>query len=244
MKPRVLLLKAGEVANPVRLVAGDYDAWFRRAIGAAAELELRLPFAGEALPSAKDYDAILVTGSPSSVREKLPWMRRLADWLREAAEKGAPILGVCFGHQLLGWAYGAEVVKNPNGRETGSIEVALTEAGRRDPLFAGLPERFTVQATHEDVLDRLPEGARLLAQNPNTALQAFALGKNVRAVQFHPEATPDALSVLIHSRLPKLEAEAEARGVPKGEFRRALLGGLRPSPCGPKLLLNFLEAFT
>jgi GMP synthase (glutamine-hydrolysing) len=171
-------------------------------------------------------------------------MLATVEWLRSAAARNVPILGVCFGHQLLGVAFGARIVQNPNGRETGSVEVRLTPEGGRDPLFRGLPNTFTVQATHEDVVDRLPAGATLLAGNANTALQAFGVGANVRAVQFHPELTPDGMRAVIESRVERLEREAVARGGVPGERVRNLLAGLRPSPAGATILSNFLEAFT
>ena len=240
----VLLIKCGDAANHIRLKVGDYDGWFASALaGARVQVNVVRPYLREALPAAKGYDAIFVSGSSSSVREQLPWMKETATWLRESAEAGRPILGVCFGHQLLGEAYGSRVVLNPNGRETGTVDVELTAEGRDDPLFAGMPERLPVQSTHEDVVDVPPPSARVLAHNANTALQAVAFAKKVRGVQFHPELSPEGMKALIESRVEKLENEAAARGHPRGHFVPRLLAGIRPTPFGPALLRNFLEAF-
>jgi GMP synthase (glutamine-hydrolysing) len=241
----ILLVKCGDAANHIRLKVGDYDSWFAWALaGVRVNVNVVRPYLRESLPSAKPYDAVLVTGSSSSVREQLPWMKQTTTWLRDTAEAGKPILGVCFGHQLLGEAYGSKVVLNPNGRETGSIDLELTAEGRADPLFAGAPPQLTVQATHEDIVDRAPAGTRVLAGNGNTALQAVAFAKKVRGVQFHPELSAEGMRALIESRIEKLEAEAVARGVPKGHQVPRLLAGIRPTPFGPQLLRNFLEAFT
>jgi GMP synthase (glutamine-hydrolysing) len=142
----------------------------------------------------------MMTGSPLSVTQPEPWMQRAADFMVEAGEKGTPVLGVCFGQQLLAHAYGGKVSRNLQGREIGTVEVSLTEAGRKDPLFDGLPERFAVQATHEDIVSQLPEGAQVLAGNANTAAQALAFRPNVRGVPVHPEAPTDAMRALIHAR--------------------------------------------
>src|SRR4051812_43106714 len=99
----VLLVKTGDAANPVRLRVGDYDHWFALSVRAdGCGLHLVSTHSGARLPSRPQvYDGIWVTGSPHSVTAGATWMRRTADYLREASERNVPILGVCFGHQLL-----------------------------------------------------------------------------------------------------------------------------------------------
>lgn len=242
----VLLLKAGEAAESVRLSVGDYEQWFLGTIGLEGHRFDILPVHRDApLPrDAHAYDAVMMTGSPLSVTRLEPWMERVADFMVEAGEKGTPVLGVCFGHQLLARAYGGQVARNPLGRETGTVEVRLTDAGRRDALFDGVPEVFAAQATHEDIVAQVPEGATVLAGNANTAAQALAFRPNVRGVQFHPEAAPDALRAVINARREGLEQEAVARGIPPGAQVPRLLAGLAPTPAGRQILMNFLERFT
>ncbi|WP_164010256.1 glutamine amidotransferase [Pyxidicoccus trucidator] len=242
----VLLLKAGDAAPAVRLSVGDYERWFLQTIGLSgyrfdilhAHRNAPLP------PSADGYDAVMMTGSPLSVTQLEPWMERAADFMVEAGERGTPVLGVCFGQQLLAHAYGGRVERNPQGRETGTVEVTLTEEGRKDSLFDGLPERFAVHATHEDIVTRLPEGTRVLAGNANTAAQALAFRPNVRGVQFHPEATTDAIRAIILARQEGLDRDAVAQGAAPGERVPQLLASLAPTPSGRQILLNFLERFT
>ena len=116
--------------------------------------------------------------------------------------KGAP-------DQLLARAAGGEVVQNPRGREIGTVRVQLTEAGRKDVLFASWADRpeIDVQATHLDAVDPLPPGAEVLASNENTAAQAYRLSETVAGVQFHPELWAEAMRDLILSRRDKLTAE-------------------------------------
>lgn len=241
----VLLLKAGDAAASVRLGAGDYDRWFIETLGLTDYRFVTVPaHLGAGLPAdAGVYDAILVTGSPLSVTQPQPWMVQLAHYLREAAERRVPILGVCFGHQLLAHAYGARVVRNVRGREVGTVQVELTSEGREDPLFQGLPTSFAVQATHEDIVEAPPAGSRVLAFNANTALQALAFRPHVRGVQFHPELSPAALGALVGARAQRLEEEALALGLPPGERVPRILAGLTPTPAGPHILRNFLRHF-
>jgi GMP synthase (glutamine-hydrolysing) len=241
-----LLLKAGTAASSVRLGVGDYDRWFVRALAAAGvRLEVVEAALGAPLPErVRDFDAVIMTGSPRSVTEEAPWMRRAGDYLRESAEQRVPVLGVCFGHQLLGAAHGATVRRSVAGREIGTVGCVLTEAGREDPLFEGVPASFEVQATHEDVVEDAPPAIEILARNGAAANQAFRVGPYVRAVQFHPELDPAAMKAMVEARIPQLEAEALARGEDPRERVRALLAGIRSTPSGQRVLENFVRRFT
>jgi GMP synthase (glutamine-hydrolysing) len=188
---------------------GDYPAWFFRALG--RELPVVRAHAGERLQQGLDAvrpAGVIVTGSPLSVTEGAPWMLELGDELLRLGARGTPVLGVCFGHQLLARAAGGAVVVNPKGREIGTVAVQLTEAGRRDPLFSWADStEIEVQTTHLDAVDPLPPGATLLASNENCAAQAFRLSETVAGVQFHPELWAEAMRDLILSRRDKLQAE-------------------------------------
>ena len=246
MTKNVLILKAGTAAHSVRLGAGDYDRWFVRAMGSAGrrfhvvQADQREPLP----PRVRDYQAILVTGSPSSMVQPESWMLRMGEYLREAAERRVPVLGVCFGHQVLGHVFGATVRRSPRGREIGTVTCELTAQGRQDPLFDGIPARFDVQATHEDAVEELHREMEILATNAHTHNQAFRVGDYVRAVQFHPEVDVATMRALIESRVAKLEAEAASRGEEPTVRVRALLAGIRPTPFGTKILENFLSHFT
>ncbi|MFB1481313.1 glutamine amidotransferase [Corallococcus sp. RDP092CA] len=242
----VLLLKAGDAATPVQRSVGDYERWFLQTIGLSGQRFDILPVhRGAPLPrDARGYDAVMMTGSPLSVTRREPWMERAGAFMAEAGEQGIPVLGVCFGQQLLAETYGGQVTRNPNGRETGTVEVTLSPEGRADPLFTGLPERFAVQETHEDIVSRLPAGATVLASNANTATQALAFRPNVRGVQFHPEMPTDAMRAVILAREDALEAAAREAGLPEGGAVHRLLAGITPTPSAHRVLMNFLEHFT
>jgi GMP synthase (glutamine-hydrolysing) len=243
MPPTILLLKCGAAATEVRRAHGDYDRWFLRALApTGARMRAIEAHAGAPLPArAGGADAILVTGSPRSVTERAPWMVAAARWLREQAERGTPVLGVCFGHQLLAEAYGGAVARSPRGRELGTVRCTLTAAGREDPLFAGLPPSFDAQATHEDEVARLPPGAELLATNGWSRVQAFRIGRDVRAVQFHPEMDAAATSATVAARAAGLAEEARRRGEDGEAALRALRAGIRPTPLAAGLLPAFVR---
>lgn len=238
---KILLLKAGEAAIDLRLGHGDYDRWFQTALASRVEVEVVAVYKQQPRDPPTGYDGVIMTGSPQSVTEPSNWMRLSADYLLSAARQGVPILGVCFGHQLLGYALGSRVVRNPRGREIGSVSISLTEAGKRDKLFDRVPAEFGVQATHEDIVADIPPGALVLASNENSTIQAMAIGANVRSVQFHPEMDSSIITKLIHSRREKLEIEAAFDE--RGTRVRTLLAGIRPTPSGPRILQNFIDHF-
>ena len=200
-RPRILLVKTGTTDPAIVATHGDYDTWFRAALEPlGVELIIIEAFKGASLPSPANFDGILLSGSPLSVRDEAPWMAALGIWTKDAADSGRPVLAVCFGHQVVGDVTGGRVDRNPNGGEWGTIEVALTEAGLQEPIFAGLPPIICVQSTHRDILVKPPDHAVLLAGNANTAWQAYALGDHLRAVQFHPELEAGAMARLIEVR--------------------------------------------
>ena len=191
---RILIVQTGSVETAISDRHGDYDAWFLDALpDGHRRCTICRPFSGQALPSREGlraYDGVLLTGSRLSVRDEQPWMAPLGRWALQVATTH-PVLGVCFGHQLIGEALGGRVEKNPAGREAGTITVTLTDAGRQDPLFAGMPWDLVVQSSHNDILIVPPPSAVRLAGNRNTTWQAFSVGEQLRCVQFHPELRPE-----------------------------------------------------
>lgn len=106
--------------------------------------------------------------------------------LKEMVESGTPLLGICFGYQCLAYILGAKIVRDNSQEEVGTYEIFLTAAGRIDPLFSGLPRKFSVQEAHKDTIKELPSKAILLATSKTCKIQAFKF-KNTYGIQFHPE---------------------------------------------------------
>lgn len=234
---RLLLVKTGTATDALKLRAGDYDRWFTTTRGLEGHaFEVVHPYLGQPLPKAlRAYDGILITGSPLSAAQPTAWMWDVAHGARRAAEDGVPVLGVCFGHQLLGMAWDVPVVKNPQGREVGTVRVQLTPEGRADPLFAGTADgshALLAQATHEDIVPRLPKGCTLLAYNANTAVQAIRFHRCAWGVQFHPELSAAGMTALLTSRATALRQE--------GRDLDVLHAGVQHAPAGPRILQNFV----
>jgi GMP synthase (glutamine-hydrolysing) len=200
----IVIVQTGTAGERMVAKHGDYPQWFMHAVG--RELPVIRAHEGEKLDGTPQ--GIIVTGSPLSVMDRAPWMLELGEELLRASERGSQVLGVCFGHQLIGKAAGGEVILNPRGREIGTVEVQLTAAGRADPLFDWVSGgTFEALATHVDAVDPLPSHAVLLASNEKCAAQAFRLSETLAGVQFHPEASASAIRELIGIRADRIRAE-------------------------------------
>ena len=231
MRP-LLIVKSGRTLPELARRRGDYEDWIAAGMGLdPARLRIAHVYENAPLPEPDAFAGVVVTGSSAMVSHREPWSERTADWLAGAVRAGTPVLGICYGHQLLAHGLGGRVGQNPRGREIGTVEVRLSRAARGDPLFEQLPERLRVQATHVEAVLELPVGARLLASNGGDPHQAFAVGDSAWGVQFHPEFDADVVRAYLTARRDLLLAE--------GLDPEALRRGASDSPHGAALLRRF-----
>jgi GMP synthase (glutamine-hydrolysing) len=185
---RIAVVKAGSTYPGLAEQQGDFEAWIVAGLGLDREAVAVVDVCeGEALPAFDGLAGAVVSGSHTSVIDHEPWSEVLARWLAGAVGHGLPLLGICYGHQLLAYALGGEVRDNPRGLEFGTVPIHLTAAAAADPLFGGLPATFPAQVCHSQTVVRLPAGARRLAWSERDSVQAFAVGPRAWGVQFHPE---------------------------------------------------------
>ena len=227
---RILILVTGQTIPAIAARRGDYPEWIRAKTGDAwpgqwGAVDVRT---SSRLPGPRDADAFVLTGSSSSVTERAPWMMRTEALVRDIAAAGRPVLGICFGHQLIAQALGGEVKRNPLGREMGAMRVSRLADDR---LFAGLPRTFDIHGTHVDAVVRLPPGGEVLATTPRDPIAAFRVGKHVRGVQFHPEFDADVMRGYLNARSELVRSE--------GGDPDALLAGVHVPTRGETILRNF-----
>ena len=216
----LLILKTGSTFPSLAQDLGDFEDWIADGLALSAA-DLRVVDARcHPLPSPEGLAGVVVTGSHAMVSEREPWSESSAEWLRGAVLTGLPVLGICYGHQLLAHCLGGEVGYHPGGIEIGSVTVALLPASEGDALLGDLPSAFPVQVVHRQSVRRLPQGAVCLAGNAHEPNQAFRFGAAAWGVQFHPEFSVQAMQAYIGRLAPELcqeglePAQIQAQVVP------------------------------
>ena len=231
MKP-CLIIKAGEKLPSLTTTPGDYEDWIAAAMGlGSSETLVVAPYRGEELPELDAIGGVVITGSGAMITDSDPWIAETAAWLREAVASNIPVLGICFGHQLLAHALGGEVDDNPVGVEVGSVTVTLQPEAQDDPLLSALPTEFIAQLTHRQSVRRLPAQAQHLASSKMEPHQAFAYGGSAWGIQFHPEFDETIVRHFIDYYRDQLQQE--------GRNADALTATRRPSPHCRALLSRF-----
>jgi GMP synthase (glutamine-hydrolysing) len=143
----------------------------------------------------RPYDIVLLGGSGDySVAEGGDWLPPALEAMRELYDLSKPTFASCWGFQAMAKALGGEVVTDMSRAELGTVEVFLTEEGKKDSLFGPLGDHFLAPMGHQDCVTRLPDDAILLASSEKVENQAFKIkDKPIYCTQFHPELDREAL---------------------------------------------------
>lgn len=218
MKPFLLLATRAEDGP----ADNEYAAMLLHSGLAEAEL-VRHRLERDPLPEIDldDWSGVILGGSPYNnsdpVAAKSPAQLRVEAELGGLAERVVTgdtwFLGACYGIGVLGGMRGG-IVDRQYPEPVCAVEISLTDAGRTDPVFEVLPERFDAFVGHKEGVSRLPDGAVLLASSATCPVQAFRLGERVYATQFHPELDPEGLAIRVDAyREHGYFAPAEADGI-------------------------------
>ncbi|MEP7088677.1 MAG: glutamine amidotransferase [Nocardioidaceae bacterium] len=201
MKPFLLLATRDEDA-----AADDEYAAFLRFTGLGEGLLHRVRLERRPLDGIDldDWSGVFLGGGPfnssdaeeakSAVQHRVE--AELGSLLEEVIERDFPFLGACYGIGVVGTHRGGAVDRS-HAEPIGRVPVTLTPAGRRDPLLVDVPTEFEAFVGHKEAISRLPTGAVHLASSPGCPVQAFRVGENVYATQFHPELDIDGLCTRI-----------------------------------------------
>jgi GMP synthase (glutamine-hydrolysing) len=190
----LVIVKLGDTFEALRAQRGDFEHWIADGLDThALPLLVVDPRRGDALPDPAEVSGAVVTGSHAMVSHREPWSETTAAWLAQLVARDTPVLGICYGHQLLAHALGGEAGDHPQGAEVGTVTVTLDNAAATDQLLHGLPAQFPAHAVHWQSALRLPEGAVRLAGNDHEPVHAFRAGAHAWGVQFHPEFDADVM---------------------------------------------------
>ncbi len=187
--PTIGILLTGHSPDEIKADLGDYDDMFAELLkGHGLSYRTYAVVDGEFPDRPDECDGWLITGSKHGAYEPLDWIPPLEQFIRDVYDDGRPMIGVCFGHQIIAQAMGGKVEKYVHG----------WAVGRHDYVIDGEP--MALNAWHQDQVTQLPPGATVIGRNEFCDNAALLYGDRILTMQPHPEHTDEFFSRLAESR--------------------------------------------
>lgn len=223
--PQLAIIQLEVPPAAVSAQVGDQTLWFVQALQLQhGEYRVVRPHLGEPLPDFSDLSAAILSGSWAMVTDHAEWSERTAAWIRAAIDHQLPLLGVCYGHQLMAYALGGEVADNPQGWERGLKTVENLAA--QDALLSALPARFAAWLSHRQTVLQAPPGAQVLARSAQDECQIIRYSPAALSVQFHPEFSAQIMTACLPDGVSddgvRLQGEDWARRLLEEFYRGSL----------------------
>ncbi len=202
---KIGILETGHLSDTLKAKYGRYPAFFQRLVGPHLPEAAFFTVAivdGEVAESPQQADGWIITGSRSGAYENEPWIPPLETFLRDCLKAHVPVVGICFGHQILAQAMGGEVVNSDKGWGVGLHDYTLTA---RPSWIEGMDTGFTIPAIHQDQVAKAPEGAQVFAQSDFCPIAGLVYGDpdkpDAFSIQPHPEMSAAFVADIAEERL-------------------------------------------
>jgi len=228
---KLFIIKAGITFENTKKSYKDFDTWVVDKLD-NQNLDIEVIHIQEKiyLPELDTIAGVVITGSHSMVTDEESWSVAIEKWIPVLIKNEIPLLGICYGHQLLGKSMGGVSGYHANGIEIGSVEITLSKNAKDDILFKGIPKSYMAHTIHSQSVLELPKSSINLAYNKHDKNHAFRLGKNAWGVQFHPEYNEEIMKSYI-------EEVGKSKNIPVEE----LIKNIEKTPYANLVLKRFGE---
>ncbi|MFT7246085.1 MAG: GMP synthase-like glutamine amidotransferase [Candidatus Azotimanducaceae bacterium] len=232
---KIGILKADSVRPEFQSEFGDYPDMFIKLLTEAATMPVSFETydveAGQYTAHIDDCDGYLITGSRRSVYEDEPWILELGKYVVRLHEARTPLVGICFGHQMIALVLGG----NTEPAEAGwGVGVHKSRVLGQEPFMDPPQEELQLIVSHKDQVNHLPAGAELLATSEFCPNSMFRIGNHILAFQGHPEFVKGYSEALISMRHEMLGETVTSQGLTSLEEPTN-------SPVMARWILNFIE---
>ena len=188
---KIGILQTGHAPDILLPDTGDYDAMMARMLdGQGFDFETYAVVDQEFPESPHAADGWLITGSKHGAYEDHPWIPPLEELIRAIHAANLPMVGICFGHQIIAQALGGKVAKHPDGWRVGATQYEIE----------GSP--LTLNAWHQDQVIEAPDGAEIIGRAEGCDIAAMRIGERIYTVQPHPEYGATFMQGLLDHRAP------------------------------------------
>lgn len=202
---KLYIFKVGNTFENTKNNLGDFDDWIKKFIYTnLLKIETIDIINNQVLPNHNEALGVIITGSHSMVTDNLKWSISTEEWIKKASIKNIPILGICYGHQLIAKALGGVVENNPKGKEIGTVKIYKANEIEDDLVFKDMPDTFFANVTHMQSVIKLPKGSKVLGFNSHDKHQIVRFTNSIWGVQFHPEFDLNVMKSYIEEQKKEL----------------------------------------
>jgi GMP synthase-like glutamine amidotransferase len=204
---KLCILQTGEIHPEMDPSIPRYEPLYRGLFSPFDDYDLSFYLVREGIfpDSIDDHDAFLITGSAAGTYEDHDWLDPLRALVREIHEATKPLVGICFGHQIIADALGGITGKSPKGWGLGLRHVTVCNA---PDWMDEVSDGYDLLYVHQDQVNTVPKGATVIAGNSFCPIAAYTLGNHVLSIQGHPEFTAEVVRAMIDFRIDPIETDA------------------------------------